>query len=73
MHEAPPREIVVVNDGSKDDTQEAIERLKRQWPTLVSLRHEVNKGYGEAEKTLLDYAVQEGAGVAVLLHSDGIG
>lgn len=62
---------VVVNDGSSDDTEEAIGRLKATIPNLVSLRHEVNRGYGGAEKTLLNYAVQEGAEVAVLLHSDG--
>jgi glycosyltransferase involved in cell wall biosynthesis len=65
------KRYVVVNDGSRDATQDAIERLKKDWPTLVGLRHEVNRGYGEAEKTLLDYAVGEGADIAVLLHSDG--
>jgi glycosyltransferase involved in cell wall biosynthesis len=62
---------VVVNDGSKDDTQEAIHRLQSKIDGLVPLRHEVNRGYGAAEKTLLNYAVREGANVAILLHSDG--
>ena len=62
---------VVVDDGSTDDTQAALARLSRRYPTLVALRHDRNRGYGAAEKTLLDYAVREGAEVAVLLHSDG--
>ena len=62
---------VVVDDGSTDDTGAALARLARRYPTLVALRHERNRGYGAAEKTLLDYAVGQGAEVAVLLHSDG--
>jgi glycosyltransferase involved in cell wall biosynthesis len=62
---------VVVDDGSTDDTWEALSRLSARVAALVRLRHPVNQGYGAAEKTLLDYAVREGADVAILLHSDG--
>lgn len=62
---------VVVDDGSTDDTQAALARLKGRYPNLVALRHDRNRGYGAAEKTLLDYAVEGGAEVAILLHSDG--
>jgi glycosyltransferase involved in cell wall biosynthesis len=62
---------VVVNDGSTDNTEEALGRLRSQYSNLVTLRHETNRGYGAAEKTLLNYAVREGAEVAILLHSDG--
>ena len=62
---------VVVDDGSTDDTQAALARLRDRYPNLVVLRHDRNRGYGAAEKTLLDYAVQGGAEVAILLHSDG--
>lgn len=62
---------VVVNDGSRDTTQDAIDRLSARIPNLVALRHEVNRGYGAAEKSLLNYALDAGAEVAVLLHSDG--
>ncbi len=65
------RRYVIVNDGSKDDTALAVERVKAQFPDVVALTHEVNRGYGEAEKTLLRYALREGADVGVLLHSDG--
>src|SRR5919202_1051037 len=62
---------VVVNDGSTDDTELAIARLRAEYPSLVALRHEQNRGYGAAMKTLLRYAVDEGADVAVGLHADG--
>ena len=47
------RRYVVVNDGSKDDTAAALDRLEREFANLVVLTHPVNRGYGEAEKTLL--------------------
>ena len=62
---------VVVNDGSKDDTAQALARLAATIPNLVVLNHPVNLGYGETEKDLLRYALHEGAGAGVLLHSDG--
>ena len=62
---------VIVNDGSTDDTAEAIRRLESQNPKVVHLSHEVNKGYGAAEKTLLRYAVANGCQLAILVHSDG--
>lgn len=65
------RRYVVVNDGSKDDTAAVLERLSRQIADFVVLTHETNKGYGEAEKTLLRYAIEQGADAGVVLHSDG--
>ena len=65
------RQYIAVNDGSKDDTAEALRRLEREFPNLTVLRHEVNRGYGEAEKTLLGYALRNGADVGIVLHSDG--
>ena len=65
------RRYVVVNDGSTDDTAAALERLQREFPNLVVLNHAGNRGYGEAEKTLLRYALAERADVGIVLHSDG--
>lgn len=65
------RQYVVVNDGSSDDTDAALDRLEKQYPDLAVLKHEKNLGYGAAEKTLLNYALKEGAEIAILLHSDG--
>ncbi len=65
------RRYVAVNDGSSDDTAAALGRLEKVFSNLVVLNHPANRGYGEAEKTLLRYALEEGAEVGVLLHSDG--
>jgi glycosyltransferase involved in cell wall biosynthesis len=65
------RRYVAVNDGSTDDTAAALDRLRSEFPNLVVLTHEANRGYGAAEKTLLRYALREGAEVGILLHSDG--
>lgn len=62
---------VVLNDGSRDDTQAALERLAKSEPKLTLLRHETNRGYGATEIDLLDHAMEQGAKVVVLLHSDG--
>jgi glycosyltransferase involved in cell wall biosynthesis len=65
------RRYVVVNDGSKDGTAAVLARLQKEFADLVVLTHPVNRGYGEAEKTLLRYALAEGAEVGIVLHSDG--
>jgi len=65
------RRYVVVNDGSKDDTAAVLSRLERTVPNLTVLTHERNRGYGEAEKTLLRFALANGVDVGILLHSDG--
>lgn len=62
---------VVVDDGSTDGTEEALNRLRADYPDLITLKHDINRGYGAAEKTLLNYVLREGADIAVLLHSDG--
>src|SRR5260221_8171412 len=65
------RRYVVVNDGSTDDTEAALARLRTQYPDLVTLTHPANRGYGAAAKTLLTYALQQKADVAPVLHLDG--
>ena len=62
---------VVVDDGSTDDTNQALARIAKRFSNLDLLQHPTNRGYGAAEKTLLKFAVQHDAQVAVLLHSDG--
>src|SRR6185436_18381003 len=65
------RRYVVVNDGSTDDTEAALSRLRTRYPDLVTLTHSTNKGYGGAVKTLLSYALEQKADVVAVLHSDG--
>jgi glycosyltransferase involved in cell wall biosynthesis len=65
------RRYVVVNDGSRDDTAAALARVGQSFPRLTVLTHPVNRGYGQAIKTLLSFALKEGAGAAIVLHADG--
>lgn len=65
------KRYVVVDDGSSDNTAEVVRKLQQSYDNLVLLQHEGNRGYGVAEKTLLNYAMEHGVEVAILLHSDG--
>jgi glycosyltransferase involved in cell wall biosynthesis len=60
-------EIIVVDDASQDNTFEVLSTI----PGLTVLRHVENRGYGGTQITLHDAAIQRGADVVVLMHSDG--
>lgn len=60
-------EIIVVDDASRDNTFDVLSAISG----LTVLRHSENRGYGGAQITLHDAALQHGADVAVLMHSDG--
>lgn len=61
-------ELIVVNDGSKDNTAKAIAEMSKKDPHVRLVNHEVNKGYGEAIKTGFYAAQYE---YVVFLDSDG--
>jgi len=63
--------LLVVNDGSSDGTGDLVRRLAVEFPKMRLIEHEVNRGYGEAQKTAFDWAVENGADTVVMLHSDG--
>ncbi|TWT76155.1 Undecaprenyl phosphate-alpha-4-amino-4-deoxy-L-arabinose arabinosyl transferase [Posidoniimonas polymericola] len=44
-------EIIVVDDGSQDDTGECLVTLRAEYPALRVLRHDQNQGYGAALRT----------------------
>ncbi len=44
-------EIIVINDGSKDQTGKVISRLKSKYKNLIVITHRVNRGYGGALKS----------------------
>lgn len=46
-----PYEVIIVNDGSKDQTQEIAEGLAKKDPRIKVINHLTNLGYGEALKT----------------------
>ena len=49
-------EIIVVNDGSKDGTQEIAERYQEKYPTIVKAVAKSNGGHGDAVNAGLDHA-----------------
>ena len=63
------KRYIIVDDGSTDDTQEALNRLRADYPDLITLKHEINRGYGAAEKTILNCALKQGADIAILLST----
>jgi len=45
-------EVIVVNDGSQDNTGEVLERLRREFaPRMRVVTHPENRGYGGALRT----------------------
>lgn len=53
-------EVIVVNDGSSDNTRSIVEKLNSDNSSVILVNHEVNRGYGGAllsgfEKASLDY------------------
>lgn len=61
----PVSEVIVVDDGSLDETYERAIGRK-----AVALKHPRNLGYGAAQKTLFKEALRRKADAVVLLHDD---
>lgn len=64
-------EFLVINDASKDQTQQAILELQKNYPNITLINKEKNEGYAKAQKTGFNIALEQGADIVVLLHSDG--
>jgi glycosyltransferase involved in cell wall biosynthesis len=53
-------EVIVVNDGSRDDTAAVLEQLRRQYsPHLRVVTHPRNRGYGGALRSGFEAATKE--------------
>jgi glycosyltransferase involved in cell wall biosynthesis len=63
--------LLVVDDGSTDNTAEIVTGLVAELPKIQLIRHDCNRGYGAAQKTAFDWAVEHGSSGVVMLHSDG--
>ena len=63
---APEVEVIIVDDGSRDGTEEEGRRLEQLHPELRYVRHETNRGYGEALRTGLRVATGD-----VVFWTDG--
>lgn len=48
---ASETEVIIVDDGSRDTTPEEGQRLAQQHPQVRYVRHDHNRGYGEALRT----------------------
>jgi len=63
--------IIVVDDGSRDDTARAAHALAETTPRLTVLQRPRNGGYGAAMKDGLAAAIAGGAQAAASVHADG--
>lgn len=54
-HLGVEKEIVVCDDGSLDATAAEVERMARQFPSIVLVRHHKNQGKGAAIRTALGH------------------
>ncbi|SHJ43915.1 dolichol-phosphate mannosyltransferase [Clostridium cavendishii DSM 21758] len=51
--------IIIVNDGSKDNTLNISEELSKSYDNIFIINHDINKGLGEAINTGLLYAINQ--------------
>jgi glycosyltransferase involved in cell wall biosynthesis len=61
-------QIIVVNDGSTDDSAEVLRGLERQVPRLTVVTHPVNRGYGGALRSGFAHATKD-----LVFYTDGDG
>lgn len=61
-------EIIVINDGSTDETGEVLQNLEKEHEKLRVVRHETNKGYGAALQSGFRAASKE-----LIFYTDGDG
>lgn len=62
--------VLVVDDGSTDDTAPVASALARTYPYLSLVRHPANLGLGGAVRTGLQYAQDHGFAIAALMDAD---
>jgi glycosyltransferase involved in cell wall biosynthesis len=65
------RHIVIVNDGSRDDTGAVAAQLAARHPEITHVERAHNGGYGAAMKDGLAAARDRGADVVACVHADG--
>jgi glycosyltransferase involved in cell wall biosynthesis len=63
-------QIIVVDDGSSDQTAAVVARIAANDPRLVLIRHEVNQGVGGVMLTGYNKALELGAGIIVKMDAD---
>ena len=63
--------VIVVDDGSADDTAAVAEHYAQIDPRIVVIRHEENRGVGGAMVTGFRHALEAGADIIVKVDGDG--
>ena len=63
-------DIILVNDGSKDNTAAEIEEAGREHPNIIVLEHDRNAGFGAALRTAMKEAVERGYDFAIFMDAD---
>jgi polyprenyl-phospho-N-acetylgalactosaminyl synthase len=63
--------IIVVDDGSTDNSQFSILNFTRKHKDITVLTHKINLGKGAAMKTGTDFAFGKGADAVIYMDSDG--
>lgn len=61
-------EVIVVDDGSSDNTDRILQKLKKRYKKLKIIRHKFNQGLGAAIKTGINQATKS---YATYLPADG--
>jgi len=69
-HHAIPHEIVVVDDGSSDDTWNALLRLQSSLPELRAIRNDGPRGFGRAIVRGIDAATGDAVAIVMADESD---
>jgi glycosyltransferase involved in cell wall biosynthesis len=64
-------DVFVINDGSADDTDAVVEKLRERFPKLRLVSRQPNRGYGAAVREGLRLTAESGADVIACLHADG--
>jgi len=63
--------VFVINDGSRDDTDAVVEKLRETWPKLRLVSRQPNRGYGAAVREGLRRCAETHAEFIACLHADG--
>lgn len=61
----------IINDGSKDHTEDVIKELEKKYPSVQHITFEENRGYGSAVKEGLTQCKKDDSAYIVCLHADG--
>ncbi|WFA08570.1 glycosyltransferase family 2 protein [Tissierella sp. Yu-01] len=67
-----PLEVIVINDGSTDDTEEYLKQYSNDYSYISYIDHDGNKGLAQGMRTIIDYALShlEDEDVLVVMDAD---